>query len=67
MGNVLSVAISSQQLLLARATAGKRGGFYFSDIGSIICHSQCFFSEFEVPFESHYWMAALLYCIKQLL
>lgn len=43
MGNVLSVAISSQQLLLARATAGKRGGFYFSDIGSIICHSQCFF------------------------
>lgn len=32
-GNVLSVAISSQQLLLARAKGEKRGGFYFSDIG----------------------------------
>lgn len=30
---MLSVAISSQQLLLARAKGEKRGKFYFSDIG----------------------------------
>lgn len=30
---MLSVAISSQQLLLARAKGEKRGGFYFSNIG----------------------------------
>lgn len=65
-GNVLSVAISSQQLLLARAKGDKKRWISLQQYWEeqFIIHSA--FSGSEGPFESHYRMTTLLYDIKQL-